>query len=181
MIDKLHKLPKMKDIEKQFSYEFISEMICIFGNYKNAIAACGYDYKVKYSDDDLIYYLISLSKELNRVPSASDMRSNKNYPDVSIIQDRFGSWNNALLAAGMEVNKKVYSKEELIDILIQLKDKLGRTPSVHDFQATPNLPCYPLFRLKFGSFNNALRDSGLKVNVRDTYTDDELITLIRNF
>ncbi len=57
-------------------------------------------------------------------------------------------------------NNRHYSREELIDILIQTEQKLGRTPTSRDFKKTS--PKYGRYETKFGGWNKALIAAGLK-------------------
>lgn len=59
----------------------------------------------KYTKSQLISELHKFVEENDINPVQSDMQGNKNYPNLSTFQKYFGSWNNALIAAGLELNQ----------------------------------------------------------------------------
>ena len=56
-----------------------------------------------YSKEELINCLLKLNKELGKVPIIKDLAVRKDYPEATVYKDKFGSWNKALEAAGLEV------------------------------------------------------------------------------
>ena len=59
---------------------------------------------------------------------------------------------------------KKYTKEFLIKSLKDLCLKLGRNPTSNDLGRGNSMPDRSVFKLKFGSWNNALISADLKVN-----------------
>jgi len=59
----------------------------------------------RYTDDVLLDYLIKFYTENDRIPVYNDFRYTKNFPDPCTYINHFGSWNNALQFAGLNVNK----------------------------------------------------------------------------
>ncbi len=73
---------------------------------------------------------------------------------------------------------KKYTKEELLERLIRLKDRLGRTPKKREAKN----PSEETYRHYFGSWNNALKRAGLKPNQKrlgGSIPDEEIFTKIR--
>ena len=58
-----------------------------------------------YTKEFLISELHRFELENNRNPRATDMQSKLGYPSCGIYQNQFRTWNNALLAAGLNINK----------------------------------------------------------------------------
>ena len=59
-----------------------------------------------YSDEEfLISELIRFERENDRTPIAHDMIPENGYPGFWVYQKVFGTWNNALIAAGFEINQ----------------------------------------------------------------------------
>jgi len=75
---------------------------------------------------------------------------------------------------------KKYTQEQLIQSLRHLSREIGRTPRVEDFQKNAGYPSFKTYFQRFGSWNNALKLAGLKINVRKDYTKEELIGMLRN-
>ena len=75
---------------------------------------------------------------------------------------------------------KKYTQEQLIQNLKHLSREIGRTPRVEDFQKQVGYPSFKTYFQRFGSWNNALKLAGLRINVRKDYTKEELIGMLRN-
>lgn len=131
--------------------------------------------RIKYglTNENLIEYLKKLRDQLGRVPKLKDMDKAEGFPSDFIFKNRFGSWNNALKAAGMDLYTIHYTDEELIEKLRELKKKLGRTPSNTDMTMAEGFPhCYTYHR-RFGNWNKALKASGM--NPKSRYSRKRLI------
>ena len=59
-----------------------------------------------YTNEKLISKLQRFYNETDRVPTAKDMQKKFGYPSVKTFQNYFDSWNNALITAGFEINKR---------------------------------------------------------------------------
>ena len=123
---------------------------------------------VKYSEERLINKLIQLKNKLGKTPTIKNIRKEKNFPSYISYYTHFGSWNKALESANLLKNfeYRSYSNEELLNFLIEFKTKNGRSPKTNDFDKNDNLPASITYFKRFGSWNNALKLSGLKINVR---------------
>jgi hypothetical protein len=78
----------MHDIKKSFKRRNIILTI----NYQN------------YTKEEIINFIKLFVEKEGRVPTAKDWKNNHNYPSTSYIANIFGSWNNAIEAAGFTVN-----------------------------------------------------------------------------
>ena len=84
------------------------------------------------------------------------------YPSSSTYSSRFGSWNKALRVAGLKVNVRTrYTKTELVEGLKQLRKELGRVPKTSDLKNKKWLASYSTFRKLFGTWEKALKASGI--------------------
>ena len=123
--------------------------------------------KYTFTKDYLIQKLQQKAKELGRTPIARDMR--KPYPSCRKYYEVYNSWDEALIDAGFDVNNKVkyprkkpdrgemYTKEKMIEILVNKSKELGRIPSSSDTMR----PSTKTYVNKFGSWNKALFEAGL--------------------
>ncbi len=81
------------------------------------------------------------------------------------VIEHFGSWNAAQRAAGL-VPRRFATREELVALLRELGDELGRTPTARDLDARRGrMPSKSLYWHTFGSLSNALREAGFDVAV----------------
>lgn len=141
-----------------------------------------------YTDEQLLQYLKDFYIENNRVPTTDDFRKRK--PNASTFFLRFGSWKNALKAAGLQKDKyKItgYTDKELIDFLVDYYNKFNKVPRTRDFDNN-DYPDSETYRLRFGSWKNALIKAGLydlredKYQFGQTeYSADELLSLLNNY
>jgi len=120
----------------------------------------------RYSDAQILEQLKSCSTRLGRSPT---MREFADDPETTIhpqtVIERFGSWNRAKRAAGL-VPRRFATKEELLQCLRELGERLGRTPTAKDVDANRGLvPSKSLYWHTFGSLTNALREAGFDVPV----------------
>ena len=76
--------------------------------------------------------------------------------------EHFGSWNAAKRQAGL-VPRRFATHDELLQLLRQLGDELGRTPTAKDLDARKRtMPSKSLYWHAFGSLREALRHHGLR-------------------
>jgi hypothetical protein len=93
---------------------------------------------------------------------ASDAKT-RVHPQTVI--EHFGSWNEAKRRAGL-VPRRFATREELLDLLRGLGERLGRTPTAKDLDAARrSMPSKSLYWHTFGSLTNALREAGFDVPV----------------
>ena len=90
-------------------------------------------------------------------------------PETSVhpqtVIEHFGSWNAAKRAAGL-VPRRFATKEELLRLLRELGERLGRTPTARDLdEHRRSMPSKSLYWHTFGSLTNALREAGFDVPV----------------
>lgn len=127
----------------------------------------------QYSDEDLIRILRETAAKLGRTPTQTWMNENGDVT-AKTCENRFGSWNQALKAAGLELNqRKDIDDEELLDMLREAEKKLGHAPTGDWFQEHGSLGS-TVFRNRFGSWNGAIRRAGLNPTRRRGITRKEI-------
>jgi hypothetical protein len=125
--------------------------------------------KVFFTKEELIYILQTKAKELNKTPSALELKDI--IPNTwNIFAKHFSSFNNAIKEAGLkptiEYNK--YTNEELLKLLINKSKMLGRIPTSYEMKD----PDKNWYINKFGTWNKALIEAGLKpVQIRNKKRD----------
>jgi len=81
------------------------------------------------------------------------------------VIEHFGSWNAAKREAGL-VPRRFATRDELLGLLRDLGEKLGRPPTARDLdEHRGQLPSKSLYWHTFGSLTNALREAGFDVPV----------------
>lgn len=143
----------------------------------------------KYSDGELIEYYRQFSIELGRPASQTDVNKkrkiDKSFPSVPVLQRRIGFDKLAKLC-GFKSNKhKIYTKQELLDILYDYYHKHG-IPKQDDFDNNPDLPSSVTYGKYFGGIRKALIKLGLieedvNYSVYQNMTDEDILNLIKEF
>lgn len=102
---------------------------------------------MKYTDDELLNILLQTSKKLKRTPRVKDVK------EYGTIISRFESWNNALLKAGLVINKeRSYahtSNEQLISIVKNWIEENNKIPNRTEWSKLDNVPSPETYRIRF--------------------------------
>jgi len=81
------------------------------------------------------------------------------------VIEHFGSWNAAKRAAGL-VPRRFATREELLGLLRDLGEELGRPPTARDIdEHKGRMPSKSLYWHTFGSLTTALKEAGFDVAV----------------
>lgn len=121
-----------------------------------------------YTDEDILNSLQRLADELDHSPTAREIRKSDITPSKATMQRRFDGVNAAKQEAGLETNKtlgasnEVYSDKELLNLLEDVAEELGRSPTAEDLSRHPDAPRSGTYSRRFGSFNEAKEEAGLE-------------------
>lgn len=120
----------------------------------------------RYSDDQIVAELQACAERLGRSPTMREFSADTEtsvHPQTVI--EHFGSWNAAKRAAGL-VPRRFATREELVGLLRELGEELGRPPTARDIdERKGRLPSKSLYWHTFGSLSNALKEAGFDVPV----------------
>jgi len=120
----------------------------------------------RFSDEQILEELRSCAQRLGRSPTMREFAADAGttlHPQTVI--EHFGSWNAAKRAAGL-VPRRFATREELLGLLRNLGDELGRPPTARDIDDHKGrMPSKSLYWHTFGSLANALREAGFDVPV----------------
>jgi hypothetical protein len=133
---------------------------------RDALAQFQAGIRKRYSDEEIVAQLLDCARRLGRSPSMREFSAD---PETSVhpqtVIEHFGSWNEAKRRAGL-VPRRFATREELLELLRGLGDRLGRTPTAKDLDAARrSMPSKSLYWHTFGSLTNALREAGFDVPV----------------
>jgi hypothetical protein len=120
----------------------------------------------RYTDEQILEELRASAERLGRSPTMKEFASD---PETRVhpqtVIEHFGSWNAAKRAAGL-VPRRFATREELLGLLRELGERLGRVPSARDIEANRGtMPSKSLYWHTFGSLSAALREAGFDVPV----------------
>lgn len=116
------------------------------------------------TEEMMLNELCRLSEKRSGTVSASEMDKFGKYNKVTYMR-RFGSWNEALREAGLQINQEQHSnisKEALLDELRRLAEKFDGTISASKMDEFGEYSSH-VYQLRFGSWNNAVKKVGLDV------------------
>src|SRR3989442_10013172 len=131
-----------------------------------ALAAFQAGIRKRYSDDQILAELRDSAERLNRSPTMREFAAD---PETTVhpqtVIEHFGSWNEAKRAAGL-VPRRFARREELVGLLRDLGEELGRIPTAKDLdERRGSMPSKSLYWHTFGSLSSALREAGFDVPV----------------
>ena len=120
----------------------------------------------RYTDDQILDELRASAERLGRSPTMREFAAD---PQTTVhpqtVIEHFGSWNAAKRQAGL-VPRRFATRAELLRLLRELGEELGRPPSAKDIDARKrSMPSKSLYWHTFGSLTNALREAGFDVPV----------------
>jgi sulfur relay (sulfurtransferase) DsrC/TusE family protein len=112
---------------------------------------------MRYSDEELLNYIKELYIKLERTPTKRDLEKY----DAGTYKRHFGSWNNALIKAGFNINRKFYTDEEILGWIRNFYNTHGYSPSQSDF--IKQFKDTKLFRSRWDNWSNTLKEAGVPV------------------
>ena len=132
----------------------------------DALASFQAGIRKRYSDKQILDELRACAKRLGRSPTMREFEADPGttvHPQTVI--EHFKSWNRAKRLAGL-VPRRFATQEELLKLLRDLGDELGRVPTAKDIEARKGaMPSKSLYWHTFGSLASALREAGFDVPV----------------
>ncbi len=120
----------------------------------------------RYRDEELLAELRACAERLGRSPTMREFAGDpKTRVHPQTVIEHFGSWNAAKREAGL-VPRRFATRQELLQVLRDLGEELGRTPTARDLEERRGrVPSKSLYWHTFGSLTTALREAGFDVPV----------------
>lgn len=120
----------------------------------------------RYSDEEILEQLRACARRLGRSPTMREFAAD---PETTVhpqtVIEHYGSWNAAKREAGL-VPRRFATREELLRLLRELGEELGRPPTARDIdERRGSMPSKSLYWHTFGSLTHALREAGFDVPV----------------
>jgi DNA-binding protein H-NS len=185
LIDELHRLagklghtPRIKDIKEEGRYSY-SPYRNKFGSWNEALRDADFEPNKtsrEISREALIEELLRLAEKLEKSPGKREMDEVGKY-SYTAYRNEFGTWNEALLEAGLEPNTKEIPREDLLQALEDLAENLERIPRANDMRHKGR-HSPTAYRNEFGGWNDALRAAGFRLNLEYDIDDMKLLAEI---
>jgi sulfur relay (sulfurtransferase) DsrC/TusE family protein len=136
------------------------------------------------TNEELIEELQDYAEEIGETPTKRKMNLDGRWTGKT-YQRHFGSWNEAVKAAGLDINLEndvVDSEEELLQDLRDFAEEIGKTPSRRKMNLDGPWDG-KTYRVHFGSWNKAVKAAGLDVNSEHKIANnkEELLQDLRDF
>jgi Homing endonuclease associated repeat len=130
----------------------------------DALASFQAGIRKRYSNDQILAELRESADRLGRSPTMREFAADpKTTVHPQTVIEHFGSWNAAKREAGL-VPRRFATREELVGLLSELGEELGRTPTAKDLdERRGSMPSKSLYWHTFGSLAEALREAGFDV------------------
>ena len=147
-----------------------------FGGWNEALEAAGCDPREPTSaipDEELLAALQELADDLGHVPTGAEMNTEGPHW-VSTYEDAFGSWGEALDAAGLEdpgVRGRPHDDETLLAELRRVGEVMEGTPAYSDM-ALEGAHDPRTYVRRFGSWNDALEAAGFDAREQGQQVSD---------
>ena len=171
----LGKIPTIEDIEQAAREGKVARSIGMFRKLCGGMAQLRKDaglfenQRSRYTRPQLLDQLKTLAKKLGKTPGCPDVNAacrNGECARSSTFIAYFGSYNRALLEAGLEIARHAtYSRAQLLRLLRELANRLGRSPSNRDINsASRRRECASASAYKdyFGGMDAAFKAAGLE-------------------
>jgi len=136
-----------------------------------------------YTDDEIIASLRRCLEEQNAV-SAKAYQKGGYKPGRTTIANHFGSWNNALIAAGIpphDPNEKQFTDEDIFEQLRACYDENEQHLSMDKYIESKRIPTAHTIIKYFGSWNNAVEQAGITPNESHikTFSKEDILRRLR--
>lgn len=166
----LGRAPKAKSLSDSGCRYAVGLYRSRFGSYLDALRKAGISarkWSRKPSRAALVGQLARLGSKLGRPPQVTDL-TRAGVASYGVFVDVFGSFPNALLAAGIGTEHLPdkydgVTNDALIRALARLADLIQRTPDRRLVDYLPGFPGSTVFVRRFGSWNLAIEEAGLPV------------------
>lgn len=133
------------------------------------------------TDEEYLEALREFADELGNTPTRTEMDRDGPFSS-SPYYTRWGSWNDALRAAGLEPNHEYVSDDDLLEDLRRLADERGEPVLVDDVDEHGKYDPKTYFR-RFGTWFDARERAGLvgdDIRPGRRIDEDELIDALRD-
>ncbi|QLH81254.1 homing endonuclease associated repeat-containing protein [Halosimplex pelagicum] len=178
LADELGHPPSLTEVREHGQYS-VTTYYDRFGSWQDAVEAAGYDPQApttEIPESELLAELRELAEEFGEPPSAAQMDADGEYW-ASTYRDRFGSWNEAIEAAGLEPTDEPSQipDSDLLAEINRLADDLGDPPTFQEMDEQGEYAAR-VYVSHFGSWNAAIEAAGFEPTQRgSSLSESELL------
>lgn len=129
-----------------------------------------------------------LADDDGTAPTVDEWDECEDMPSHSVLVDHYGSYNNAVEAAGLEPNlvQPSWSKDKIIEFACEYADSEDELPRGIDFKDIDGGPTSSTVNIIFDSYTEAVRERGYDVREDrrsgvNSYSEEELLSWLDAF
>ncbi len=140
------------DVRPLYSWATLKRL---FGGCQQAIEAAGLEYyriPNSWTRETIIKSLQENAKD-GKMPSASEIKNNQCYPGPSTIKKYFSSWQELADAAGLTIDTKKASDEDMLKAYLEASVAAGKWLGREGIDAHPDLSSSCVYRRRFGNLS----------------------------
>lgn len=165
-----------------------SNILKYFGNWDNALNQTGIIYtKSQYTDDQLLLILKEWAAKYPGPFTIKVYNELENVPEAKLYKFHFGSWSKAIKKAGLEqiretirTNEISIKKETILNNLRVWIQSFDGPHSSHQYQQQKMKPCYDSILHYFGTWENAIAQTGVSYK-KKKYTERQLVDILKRW
>jgi len=140
-----------------------------------------------YTKDTISNKIKKFHEHYGKPPTSRDFNRLTDYPGSTTVIRHFGSWNNALIYAGLSPRIPTYLKflnsDKILELIQLYYEEYNKIPTTKDFDSNPEYPHSTTINNYFDSWNQAIEKAGFTTYTKkeNVYTDSELLKYIKDF
>jgi hypothetical protein len=156
-----------------------------FGSWAQALQAAGFEVRrIDWSDERLLDAIRTWTREHGAPPNTTRWAKRDSagrWPSAATVQLRFGTWEAALRAAGVRVERTSWDREAVLAAIAAFADRHGRRPRSAELGNANELPDHSTVVRYCGSLTQALAEAGCPRPERPAWDRASILTALERF
>lgn len=157
----------------------------VFDSWENFVQTAGYEPRTtrskKYTNEELIEQIQLVGEDVGGRPTSKQFREHPDTTNSTVVYEYFGSWNNAVEAAGYErkYETRSYSREELLDQLDMVAETVGADNLTSiTFREHDDTAALTTITREFGSWTAFMEEGGYEPGTSEEWDETTLTAVI---
>lgn len=169
-------------LRKLGRYDLIYEAVKLFGGWRNA---CVYStlepLTRKWEKDEIISEMKTVANMLNKTPTREEVIKLGKHDLTRAAERKFGTWTSALIACGLNPNKRYdWSRKIVLNEIKNMAKGLGHTPSMNELKRLGKYDLLNAILRLFPTYNEFLSVAGLDlVTEMNKWSKEKIISEVK--
>jgi hypothetical protein len=156
-----------------------------FGSWARATQAAGFRVRrIEWSDEQLLGAIHAWTQKHGAPPNTTNWARRDpagRWPSAATVQLRFETWEAALLAAGVRVDRTAWDREAVVAAIAGFAERHGRRPRGAELRKANRLPDHSTVVHYCGSLTRALAEAGCPRPEQRAWDRASIITALERF